>query len=153
VSVVRFRKRKTRVPKFRSDFEREFWDYNYNKIPLAFEPYKISYTVQEEKKYIPDFVVDPSRGLDGNWIVETKGYFTGSDRKKMLNVRRCNPSLNILLVFQRDNYLTPNKATRYSDWARKHNFDYCIGVDLSKTVRCANPNRAPFTEAPPFLPK
>lgn len=131
------------VPKFRSGFEREFWDANHSKIALSYEPFTIDYSIIEERKYKPDFV-DATLFKQSSKIrvYETKGRFTGVDRKKLLAVRETNPEIELILVFQRDNKLTTAKnSSRYSEWATKHGFDYCIGTDLSKIVYASNPNR------------
>jgi len=74
-------------------------------------------------KYTPDFTFTKRDGT--TLYVETKGYFTPADRKKMLDVKRCNPDLDIRFVFQRAK--TPiNKGsnTTYAQWAAKNGFPW-----------------------------
>jgi hypothetical protein len=75
----------------------------------------------KQRNYTPDLV------LGNGVIIEIKGKFTGEMRTKMLAVRRCNPDLDIRMLFQADNWLTKKKATRYSDWCERNGFIYHIG--------------------------
>lgn len=79
------------------------------------------YKVDETKRYLPDFV------LPGNVVVECKGRLTAADRKKMLLVKRQNPDLDLRLLFQFDNKLSPRSKTRYSTWADKNGFPWAVG--------------------------
>ena len=122
----------TKVPNFRSEFEREFWEENKAKIPLEYEPYHLKGTILTHVKYLPDFVSGPpTRPI----IYETKGWFRAADRTKLKAIRESNPGIEIILVFQRDNYLTKARSMKYSQWCIKNSFSYCVGVDLSKIVR------------------
>lgn len=93
------------------------------KVKYGYESERIKYKVPErEATYIPDFVL---RG--GDLIIECKGRFTSHDRKKMALVIEANPTLDIRMVFMRDNYLRKGSKTKYSDWANKNNVKYAIG--------------------------
>lgn len=59
-------------------------------------------------------------------LIETKGYLKPSDRRKLKSVLESNPTLDIRIIFQQDNYLTKSKKTRYSDWATKNGFKFSI---------------------------
>jgi hypothetical protein len=136
------KQKRGKPPMFRSGFEREFWLANYKTIPLKYEPFRITYSVVEEKTYLPDFVyTDPYLKTNKHTVYETKGHWLPRDRKKILYVKKSNPGLRIVMVFMRDNYLTKAKKARYSDWCIKNQIDYCIGTDLSKIVHASNPNR------------
>jgi len=130
------------VPSFRSKFEKEFWDAQHSKIGLRYEPFALSYSVIEERRYTPDFIdADLFRAQERIRIYETKGLFTPTDRKKMKHVRDSNPDIELIMVFQRDNYLTKAKNRKYSTWCEENRINYCIGVDLRNIVWAANPNR------------
>ena len=76
-----------------------------------------------EALYLPDFIVGKKI------IIETKGHFDKDDRRKMRDVKRCNPQLDIRLVFQKDNKLSKAKRSKkYSQWAEYHGFKWAIGV-------------------------
>ena len=87
------------------------------KIPYAYESEKIQYVT--EARYIPDFKV-------GDIYLEAKGYFKPADRKKMLAVKKCNPDLDIRLVFQAPyNKISKKSKTTYAKWADRHGFPWC----------------------------
>jgi hypothetical protein len=73
--------------------------------------------------YTPDFIL--SNGI----IIETKGLFTSSDRKKHLAVREQHPQLDIRFVFQRAaNRLSKQSKTTYADWCNKNGFKWADGT-------------------------
>ena len=87
------------------------------KVEYEYESEYFPYVI--EHKYIPDFRV-------GDVYLETKGYFKPSDRRKMLAVKRCNPDLDIRLVFQAPhNKISKRSKATYSMWAEKHGFPWC----------------------------
>jgi DNA-directed RNA polymerase subunit RPC12/RpoP len=80
--------------------------------------------ILKERNYTPDVV------LGNGVVVEIKGKFTGEMRTKMLAVRRCNPDLDIRMLFQADNWLTRKKKQRYSDWCERNGFTYHVGEQV-----------------------
>lgn len=113
-------KRVNKPKGLRSGFEGTIQDsLKDKKIKFEYEPIRLKYI--SEAFYLPDFVVN------GTIYLEVKGYFKPADRKKMKEVKACHPSLDIRLVFQRDNYLTKAKAMTYSQWATKHGFQWAVG--------------------------
>lgn len=98
------------------------------KIPFKYEPYSLSYVLEAE--YTPDFVLTKKNGEP--MYIETKGFFKPSDRRKLLAVKKCNPDIDIRLVFQRDNYLGKSKSGTYTSWAKKHGFPCFVGESLPK---------------------
>jgi hypothetical protein len=85
----------------------------------AYEPHNIKYVKPEQKSnYLPDFYF-PEHGF----YIETKGLFSGRDRKKHIWVRDQNPEIDIRFVFQ-NAYLKLSKRskTMYCDWATKNGF-------------------------------
>tara|TARA_B100001063_G_scaffold21429_1_gene16431 strand:+ start:64 stop:414 length:351 start_codon:yes stop_codon:yes gene_type:complete len=87
-------------------------------VPFLYEVQKFPYIT--ESKYTPDFF------LPNGVIIEAKGFFKPSDRRKMLAVKTQHPELDIRFVFQRNNTLTKQSKTTYGDWASKHGFPWCI---------------------------
>lgn len=87
-------------------------------IPYLYEVEKFAYVT--ESKYTPDFF------LPNGVIIEAKGFFKPSDRRKMLAVKKAHPHLDIRFVFQRNNTLSKQSKTTYGDWCDKHGFLYCI---------------------------
>ena len=92
------------------------------RVKAMYEDTELEYIVI--RKYIPDFTVTHN----GRTIfVEVKGYLRPEDRGKMISVKKCNPNHDIRLVFMADNKLNKKSNSRYSDWATRHGFPYCIG--------------------------
>ena len=91
-------------------------------VPFLYEVEKFDYVT--ESKYTPDFF------LPNGVILEAKGFFKPSDRRKMVAVKKQNPDLDIRFVFQRNNTLSKNSKTTYGAWAEKHGFLWCIYPDI-----------------------
>jgi hypothetical protein len=73
--------------------------------------------------YRPDFTFKKKDGT--TMYVESKGYLTPADRKKMVDVKRCNPALDIRFVFQRARTpINKGSKTTYGDWATKQGFQW-----------------------------
>ena len=75
--------------------------------------------VLESHWYTPDFKI-------GDVYIEVKGKFTSSARTKMKAVKEAWPFLDIRMLFMRDNWLTKNHNSRYSDWAVSSGFKFAI---------------------------
>lgn len=91
-------------------------------IEYGYEPDKFNYVI--EAKYTPDFKV-------GDVYLETKGFFKPADRRKMLAVKKCNPDLDVRLVFQAPyNKISKNSKTTYAAWAEKNGFQWCPYYDI-----------------------
>lgn len=111
--------------KFRSKFEKAVYETcRKAKQKLEYEPEDafISYTTTA--RYVPDF------RLPNGVLVECKGYFDPRARRKMLAVRKQNPSLDIRFVFQRaNNRLTKSKnSMTYAAWCDRHDFVWAEGT-------------------------
>lgn len=91
-------------------------------IPFLYEVSSYEYTLTS--KYTPDFF------LPNGVILEAKGFFKPSDRRKMLAVKAQHPELDIRLVFQRNNPLTRTSKSTYGTWADKHGFPWCVYPDI-----------------------
>jgi len=103
----------------------ETYSYNYfKKVPRAVCHDCGSKELYKEAWYTPDFFIK------GGIIIETKGKFTAADRMKMVAVRNLHPSLDLRLVFMRDNKISRLSNTRYSHWAEANGFLYSIGTDI-----------------------
>ena len=98
---------------------------------FEYEPQKLHWVQPEVRRsYIPDFV------LDNGIIIEVKGKWTLEDRKKMVHVIEQNPKLDIRMLFMRNNTITKNSRTRYSDWCAKRGIKYAIGQIPEEWLRC-----------------
>ena len=109
-------------PVFRSKFEETVYeDLSHREIKMEYEPFKIGYTVPEMyKKYTPDFV------LDNGIIIEAKGFWSTSDRRKHVEIKQQYPELDIRLVFENSNRkIRKGSSTSYAMWCDKNNIVFC----------------------------
>ena len=87
-------------------------------VPYLYECETYEYTLASN--FTPDFF------LPNGVILEVKGFFKPTDRRKMLAVKKQHPELDIRFVFQRNNTLTKTSKSTYGDWADKHGFLWCL---------------------------
>ena len=91
---------------------------------LPYEANKIKYTIPAANHtYTPEFTVT------SNVYVETKGLWTGADRKKALLIKEQHPHIKILYVLYRDQRLSKKSDTTYLEWAKKHGLQACTFKD------------------------
>ena len=108
---------------YRSGLEERFSKHlDKHGVPFLYEVEKFAYVTQST--YCPDFF------LPNGVIIECKGFYRPSDRRKMLAVKQQHPELDIRLVFQRNNTISKNSKTTYGDWADKYNFPWCVFPDV-----------------------
>lgn len=108
--------------KLKSGFEKKVAAYlAEKKVPFEYESIKVPYKVPEKKRtYNPDFE------LPNGLIIEAKGKLDRDVREKMALVLEQNPTLDIRLLFMRDNKIAKNSKTRYSDWCKKRGIKYAV---------------------------
>lgn len=70
--------------------------------------------------YTPDFEFPNGIFLEG------KGKFTSKDRTKMIAMKEQHPSVEIRLLFMRDNKLNKMSKTHYSKWAEENGYKYHV---------------------------
>ena len=89
-------------------------------ITPQYETFKIPYVIPASNHtYTPDFQ------LPNGIIIETKGRFVASDRKKHLLVKKQHPELDIRFVFQNaKGRINKGSKTTYADWCVKNGFIY-----------------------------
>ena len=103
------------------------------KIKYKYEPHKLKYLtrvrsgtcgdckgtdVYQVRSYLPDFQ------LANESYIEGKGYFTASERAKLLSILKANPNIKLRMVFGADNKI--KEGYRYSDWCRDHGVSFSI---------------------------
>tara|TARA_R100000655_G_scaffold88996_1_gene129475 strand:+ start:195 stop:545 length:351 start_codon:yes stop_codon:yes gene_type:complete len=87
-------------------------------VNYEYEDRRIPYQIQHN--YIPDF------HLANGIFLETKGYWSSSDRRKVKNIIEQNPQLDIRMVFQNpNNRINKKSKTTYSMWCDKNNIKHC----------------------------
>lgn len=92
---------------FAADLIRRGIPFNYESIRLRWQPPIATYT--------PDWEINHGESC---FLVETKGYFTGTDRSKIKCVIEQHPDIDLRLVFMTPNRkIHPKSKTTYAMWA------------------------------------
>lgn len=103
------------VKKVRNKFEKKLENQlTKAKVVFSYETEKIPYLIAGH--YIPDFILSTALG---KIYIEAKGHFRPEAKRKMVAVKKINPSLDIRIVF----YSLKEKDVR---WAQRHGFKYAI---------------------------
>ncbi len=93
----------------------------------AFEDSRINYVRPEPQRvYTPDFTIVRANG--SQLYIETKGYFRAEHRTKMRHVKRCNPNLDIRIIFQKNLMINKKTGFSYCKWAKKNSFPCAVGT-------------------------
>lgn len=116
---------------YRSKFEKDVAKFLKSlKIKFKYESKRIPYEFIAQRTYLVDFI------LPNGIIVETKGRFTASDRKKHLLLKEQHPEIDIRLLFQRSaNTLYKGSQTTYGMWCDKYNIKWCDWKDTETLKR------------------
>ena len=99
--------------KFRSKLEEKVANLlSQLEIKFEYETKKIPYVIQHN--YTPDFI------LPNNIYLECKGYWEPADRRKIKQVKKDNPDLDLRMVFQAPyNTISRKSKTTYAQWCEK----------------------------------
>ena len=88
-------------------------------IKFEYESIKIEWEDLAYRTYTPDFI------LNNGIIIETKGRFLASDRKKHIAIKKQHPDLDIRFVFTNSRTrLQKGAKSSYGQWCDKHGFRY-----------------------------
>ena len=98
--------------KFRSGLEKKVADLlSELGVSYEYESKKISYVIQHH--YTPDFI------LPNHVVLECKGYWDPADRRKIKQVKKDNPDLDLRMVFQSPyNTISKKSKTTYAQWCK-----------------------------------
>ena len=109
---------KKKTSKFRSNLEKNIADLlDGLGVSYEYESEKLGYTI--EHSYTPDFV------LPNYTYLEAKGYWSPADRRKILNVKKANPEIDLRMVFQSPyNKINKKSKTTYAQWCEKHDIPW-----------------------------
>ena len=92
-------------------------------VSYQYESEKLSYTI--EHNYTPDFV------LPNYTYLEAKGYWSPEDRRKILNVKKSNPEIDLRMIFQAPyNTISKKSKTTYAKWCEKHDIPWTSYHDI-----------------------
>ena len=108
--------------KYRSKFEAGIAaSLTKRKCSFSYETLALDYRI--EAVYKPDFI------LPNGVIVEAKGFFDASSRRKMIAVKEQHPELDIRLCFQNgnDKISRAKRSITYGQWATRHGFKWSSG--------------------------
>ena len=110
--------KKTKTSKYRSGLEERVADLLSGLgISYEYESEKISYVIQHH--YTPDFV------LPNHTVLECKGYWSSEDRRKIKQVKKDNPDLDLRMIFQSPyNKISKRSKTTYAQWCEKHDIPW-----------------------------
>lgn len=89
-------------------------------VDAAYEAYKIKFVRPPENcTYTPDYV------LPNGIVIESKGRFESSDRKKHKIIQKQYPDLDIRFVFSRSaSTISKVSKTTYAMWCETNNFQF-----------------------------
>lgn len=88
-------------------------------ITFTYEEEKIKWLDSKVRTYTPDFL------LENGIIIETKGRFVSTDRRKHKEVKKQYPDLDIRFVFSNSRAkLYKGSTSSYGDWCDSHGFLY-----------------------------
>ena len=89
------------------------------KYKYDYESIKIEWEDLAYRTYTPDFI------LNNGIIIETKGRFLTTDRRKHLCIKKQHPKLDIRFVFTNSrSKLSKGAKSTYAEWCIKHGFRY-----------------------------
>tara|TARA_B110000908_G_scaffold46195_1_gene56255 strand:- start:5511 stop:5912 length:402 start_codon:yes stop_codon:yes gene_type:complete len=88
-------------------------------VDFTYEETKIKWTDLKIRSYTPDFV------LENGIIIETKGRFVSTDRRKHKEIHKQYPDYDIRFVFSNSRAkLYKGAKSTYGDWCDKNGFLY-----------------------------
>ena len=104
---------------FRSGLEERVADLLVDLgVKYEYESTKVPYVIQHN--YTPDFILP-----NGVWL-ECKGYWDSKDRKKIKEVIKQNPDIDLRMVFQAPyNTISKKSKTTYASWCEKLGIKCC----------------------------
>ena len=89
------------------------------QVAFTYEKLKIEWEDLAYRTYTPDFV------LDNGIIIETKGLFIASDRRKHIAIKKQHPKLDIRFVFTNSKRkLRKGAKSSYAEWCIRYGFRY-----------------------------
>lgn len=94
-------------------------DLKKRGVGFTYEETKIKWTDLKIRSYTPDFV------LENGIIIETKGRFVSTDRRKHKEIQKQYPKHDIRFVFNNSRAkLYKGAKSTYGDWCDKNGFLY-----------------------------
>ena len=124
---------------YRSGLEHKLSVYlKERKFKFSYETIKIEWEDLSYRTYTPDFI------LDNGIIIETKGRFLASDRRKHLAIKKQHPYLDIRFVFENSrNKLRKGAKSNYAEWCIKYGFRYYDRIIPEDWIKEKGKNKYP----------
>ena len=115
---------KKKTSKYRSGLEERVADLLSGLgISYEYESEKISYVIQHH--YTPDFI------LPNHTVLECKGYWDAKERRKIKQVKKDNPDMDLRMVFQSPyNTISKKSKTTYAQWCERHGIPWTHYHDI-----------------------
>lgn len=116
------------IPDQRGGYEREVAKQLLSlqakyKFDFQYETERLPYTVTHY--YKPDWIITT---LSGKKIyIESKGWWENADRMKILEIWNTNPTLDLRMLFQKNNKIYKGSKTNYGMWCDKHGIKWALG--------------------------
>ena len=110
--------------RYRSKFEAAVAQDLLNRgVEFGYEAERLAYEVP--RIYVVDFTILRPRHLR----IEVKGYFPPEDRRRLVELKRKHPDLDLRLVFQRakTRISKARGASTYAQWAERNGFPWAEG--------------------------
>ena len=109
-----------------------------NNVNFLYEKVKIEWEDLAYRTYTPDFI------LYNGIIIETKGRFIASDRRKHLAIKKQHPDLDIRFIFTNSrNKLRKGAKSSYGEWCIKYGFRYFDRIIPEDWLREKGVNKHP----------
>ena len=104
---------------FRSQLEEKVADLLVELgVDYDYESEKLKYII--EHTYCPDFI------LTNGVYLECKGYWDSKDRRKVKQVIKDNPDVDLRMVFQSPyNKISKRSKTTYAQWCDRNKIKWC----------------------------
>ena len=101
----------------RNNFEESVYKkLRRSKVAFEYEAERVKYTIASV--YVPDFVI--IREDNTKLYIETKGYLRPEDKRKLVAVKKCNPEIDLRILFQVHNL-------KYIRWAERNKIPWAVG--------------------------
>lgn len=100
------------------EYERESYTWR-DKVPNA-KCEDCQGDAYVDRTYTPDFF------LENGVVIEVKGIFTVKDRKIAMAMKEQHPEVRMVYIFSKDNKLSRNAKTRYTEWCKNRDIPCCV---------------------------
>jgi len=90
--------------------------------------------VAQHRTYTPDFALKNATG-NVAFVIETKGLFTAENRRTALLMKQQHPTVDVRMLFMRNNKLHKSNPKTYGDWCDKQGIPWLSIEDFEKLIK------------------